>query len=322
MKRMAKLRFSLLPTLVLSLVPIATWGQRSGPPDRIANPQTIHLEGGSRVEFRAFSSPALGEEGQYSVFFPPAYDMEPHRHFPVIYFLHGMNNDHTSWAAERYGNLPLLIENLLLEGKSPQFLMIHPDGRNSFYTDLLDGRRNNEQYIHKDLIEEVEKNFRVRTGRLNRAIAGTSMGGYGALKIAMKQAELYSSVAAGSPIILLGEDPSRQILNSPSRRADRFVRLFKPVFGMPFDPHHWQQNSVEVLARTADLRDLKIYFSYGTADRYRDEFPMEKGLQRLDQILTGRGLSHVFRVFEGEPHGWALIRAHLEETIDFLTETF
>lgn len=319
---MAKLRFFLLPILVISLASSSSWAQRGGPPQRIANPQTIHLEGGSRVEFHEFASAELGGQGEYSIFFPPAYDKETNRRFPVIYFLHGMNNDHTSWAVARYGNLPLLIENLLLEGNIPQFLMVHPNGKNSFYTDSLDGTAKTEQFIYKDLIQEVEKKFRVDTGRLNRAIAGTSMGGYGALKIAMKQPELFSSVVAGSPIVLLGEDPSELILNSPSRRVEFFVRLFEPVFGMPFDRDHWLKNSVELLARTSDLKDLKIYFSYGTADRYLDAFPMEKGLQTIDQTLTERGISHVFRVFEGEPHGWVLIRNHLKEELEFLTETF
>ena len=319
---MTKTRSFLLPILVLSLASLSTLGQRGGPPDRIANPQTINLEGGSRVEFREFSSPALGEQGEYSIFLPPAYDQEPDRQFPVIYFLHGMNNDHTSWAVGRYGNIPLLVENLLLKGKIPQFLMVYPNGHNRFYTDLLDGTQKNEQFIHKDLIQEIEKHFRVKKGRGNRAIAGTSMGGYGALKIAIKHPELYSSVVAGSAIVLLGEDPSEQILASPSRRVESFVRLFKPVFGMPFDRDHWLENSVEVLARDADLKDLRVYMSYGTEDRYRNAFPMEQGLERIDQILTERKVSHVFRVFEGEPHGWALIRAHLDEAIEYLTETF
>ena len=67
---MAKTKFILLPILVLSLASFATWGQRGGPPQRIANPQTIYLEGESRVEFREFASPALGEQGEYSIFLP------------------------------------------------------------------------------------------------------------------------------------------------------------------------------------------------------------------------------------------------------------
>jgi hypothetical protein len=49
---------------------------------------------------------------------------------------------------------------------------------------------------------------------------------------------------------------------------------------------------------------------------------MRQAIQILHQILTDRGVSSVFQVLEGEPHGWALIRADVEGSIEFLTETF
>ncbi len=319
---MAKSRFILLPILALSIASLATWGQRQWPRQDTGTPETIQLEGGSRVEFRDFSSPALGEQTQYSILLPPAYDSEPDRSFPVVYFLHGMNNDHANWTRQRYDNIPLAIEGLFLNDNVPQFLMVHPYGKNPFFTDYEDGSWNGEEYIYKDLIQEIEKNFRVKTGRANRVIGGTSLGGFAALKMAMKYPDLYSSVAAGSPIILLGDDPSKLMNASSGGAVRQFSGLFNPVFGTPFNQDHWLKNSVEVLARTADLKDLRVYLSYGTEDRYEAAFPMRQSIQVLHQILTDRGVSSVFQVLEGEPHGWALIRADLERSIESLTGTF
>ena len=148
-----------------------------------------------------------------------------------------------------------------------------------------------EEYVYKDLSQEIEKNFRVKTGRLNSAIGGTSLGGYAALKIAMKYPESYSSVAVGSPIILLGDDPAQQILSSTFPAVRMFSRLFEPVFGRPFNQDHWLENSVEVLARTADLKDLSVFMSYGTADRYQNAFAMEKNIQTIHEILTEKGIT-------------------------------
>jgi len=296
--------------------------QRDGRSRRMGSPETIRLPGGSRVEFREFYSPALGKVAQYSIYLPPAYDTAPANKFPAVYFLHGMFNDHTSWAVARYGNLPLSIEQELLETGLPQFVMVHPNGDNSFYTNFLPGNPKYESYICEDLIREIERHFRVDRRRSHRSIAGTSMGGYGALKIAMKHPDLYSSAAAGSPIILLGEDPSRQLIQSSSPRAGFFADLFKPVFGMPFDRRHWENNSVEALAHTGRIQNLKIYMAYGTADRYLKVFPMEQGIQSIQKILTERGISHMVRVYEGEPHGWGLIRTHLREILEFVTQTF
>jgi len=251
---MAKTKFVLLPILVLSLASLATWGQRQWSTLPAGTPQTIQLEGGSRVEFRDFASSALGEQTPYSILLPPAYDLEPDRTFPVIYFLHGMNNNHAYWTQQRYDNIPLAIESLFLNDNVPQFLMVHPYGKNPFFTDYEDGSWNGEEYIYKDLIQEIEKNFRVKAGRANRVIAGTSLGGFAALKIAMKYPDLYSSVAAGSPIILLGDDPSKLLNTSSGGAVRRFASLFNPVFGTPFNQDHWLKNSVEVLARPALTR--------------------------------------------------------------------
>ena len=91
---------------------------------------------------------------------------------------------------------------------------------------------------------------------------------------------------------------------------------------MPFEPEHWRENSLEVLARNADLMDLNIYFSFGTADRYNRSFPLQKGIETLSQILRDRNIPHQFRVIEGGPHGWSLVKDQLNEVLSFVTRTF
>ena len=250
--------------------------QRDRAPRRLENPEDLQLPGGSRVEFRSFRSSALEKDASYSIFTPPSYDKEPERRFPVIYFLHGLNNDHTSWATSRYGNLPLQVETFLKPGKVPEFLLVHPDGENSLYTDALDGTGKYEAYIRRDLIEEVENNFRAQSGRSNRALGGVSMGGYGALKIAMRHPSDFASASGTSPIVFLGDDPSGSLKNRESRRAGYVLRLIGSTFGDPFNRAYWGANSLETLARTAALDELNIHFSYGTADRYNRMFPMER----------------------------------------------
>lgn len=316
MKRIAPALFLLI--FMLTALP----AQRDGPPRRIENPVTIALEGGGRVEFHSFQARTIGEEFHYSVFLPASYFDSPDRRYPAIYFLPGMFNDRTSWAAPRYGNIPQTLEDLMREGRFPEFVMIHPDGMNSFYTNSLDGARRFEDLIVGELPREVESRFRIAAGRERRVIGGVSMGGYGALKIAFKHPDLYSSAAGISPIVFQGEDPSRQIQNSESRFSQMFVSLVEPVYGFPFDREHWRDNSLLHLAAERDLSDLNVYFAYGTADRYNDAFPMEDGVRELSRTLSSRQIPHTFRVFDNEPHGWELVSSHLEELLEFLTQTF
>ncbi len=297
--------------------------QQDDLPRRIENPQAFRLPGGSRIEFETFFSPALQKESHYSVFFPPSYDdRNPEKRFSVVYLLHGMWNDHTSWVVDRYGSIPERLERLMIDGRIPEFLVVSPDGENSFYTDFLDGSRNFEQLIYRDLLTAIESKYCVLCERKSRAIAGVSMGGYGALKIAMKFPRLYSSVAAVSPIVFLGDDPSAPIIRSTARAAQYFQSALKPVYGMPFEPNHWHENSLEVLARTADCGDVNIYFSYGTADRYNRSFPMKEGVETLSRILEERGIHHEFREIQDGPHGWGLVQQELEEVFAFVAQTF
>lgn len=316
-------RFCIQAWVVLLLVgSCEVFAQRQGPPRRMENPQTIVLDGGSRVEFREFYSAQLGEKIRYSIFLPPSYSKSTDKTYPVVYFLHGLFNDDTSWCTDRYGDFPPRVEQLVLSGKAPEFLMVHPQGKDSFYTDAANGGARFESYLRTDLIQEIEKNFRAKQGRSDRSIGGTSMGGYGALKLGMKYPELYASALAGSPIVLLGEDPTVYWNGNSSRFGQYFSSLFGTVFGTPFDPKLWEQNSLESIAREADLENLKIRILYGTADRYNDRIPMEKGIRTLKKILDDRKAAVELEVFEGEPHGWNLLVNHFEECILFLTQSF
>jgi enterochelin esterase family protein len=287
----------------------------------LENLEARDLPGGSRVEFGEFDAPSLRKPSNYSVFLPPSYKKDD-SDFPVVYFLHGRFNDHTSWVVERYGDIPGLLEGLMLEKKVPEFIVVQPDGENSFYTDYLDGSMKYEQLVVKDLIDEVEWKYKVRKGRNWRAIGGVSMGAYGALKIAMKYPELYSSVAGVSPIVLLGDDPSAQIMGARSRLAQFLAQALEPVFGIPFDQTHWEANSLEKLAKNADLDELKVFFAYGTADRYARSFPMEAGVRGLSRLLTERDKAHELKIYENGPHGWQLVVDHIEDVTSFLSQSF
>ena len=81
---------------------LAQRGGRRGPPRRMVSHETITLDSGARIEFKKFQSQALGREMRYSIYLPASYDSSSQA-YPVVYFLHGMNNDETSWCVERYG---------------------------------------------------------------------------------------------------------------------------------------------------------------------------------------------------------------------------
>jgi len=283
----------------------------------------LSMPGGSVVEFGSFESKMLSAAEPYSIFLPPSFFRDSTRTYPVVYFLHGLNNDQTSWTVERYGHLHNKVEELILAGKIPELLMVHPSGGNSFYCNSADGSQRFEDLITRELVEYVEAHYRARKGRENRSIGGTSMGGYGALKIAMKFPELYATTVGHSPIVFLGRNP----LDVPEEmKSTRYYQFFsailKSILGDPIRQELWDANNPLLLARSGKLVGLNIYFDYGTEDRYIRSIGLDQGVKALDRALSEAGVGHVFREYPGEPHGWALVAAHFEESLAFLSQTF
>jgi len=307
--------------LALSLSPLGpAWSQR--PDDVRADRTPLALPGGARVEFKSLESSALKGKGEYSIFLPPSYGKGT-LSYPVVYFLHGLFNDHTSWTVSRHGNIPQLVEDLMREKKIPEMILVHPNGGRSFYTNYRDSSLSVEDFVVKELREHVEATYRVKKSRNGRAIAGTSMGGYGALKIAFKHPDLYGAVAAHSPIVLLSKNP----LDVPpemkaSQRYSFFYNVFSAIYGDPIDQAYYDANNVLLLAKNPDLKKLGTYFDYGTADRYNQAIGLGEGLQALDRTLTEAGVPHTFNEYPGEPHGRELVVTHLDSSLAFVARSF
>ena len=285
--------------------------------------EPIELPGGSRVEFHALESAAIHGQAAFSIFTPPSYENGDAR-YPVVYFLHGLFNDHTSWTVDRHGDIPRLLDERMSTGKLREMVLVFPDGGKSFYTNYADDSSNYEDLIVEELPAYIEKSYRVKSGRESRAIAGTSMGGYGALKIAMRFPQRYQAVAAHSPIVF----PIKNPLDVPAEaRSGRFYEylsdIFLTVYGNPFDPAYFDENNPLELAATAEVGELKglaIYFDYGTADRYNRSVGLGEGLKKLDLALAARDIDHTFEEHQGEPHGWQLVYDHIWESMAFLAD--
>jgi len=137
-----------------------------------------------------------------SVYVPPGYSTSTQR-YPTIYFLHGFaTNDSLMFA---WVNFKQLMDKAISTGKIQPMILVVPNSENrfmgSFYTNsTLIG--NWADFIGKDVVAYVDKNFRTIAHRNSRGLSGHSMGGNGALKIGMLFSDVFSSVYAMSPGVL------------------------------------------------------------------------------------------------------------------------
>lgn len=116
------------------------------------------------------------------------------RAYPVVYVLHGVGDDDTSWTEPSRGNLAALTA-------SCDAIFVMPDGGGGksagWYSDWKDGSYQYETYHTVILPGAVDQSFRTE-GRRYRAVAGLSMGGFGALSYAARHRQLYRAVASYS----------------------------------------------------------------------------------------------------------------------------
>lgn len=115
---------------------------------------------------------------------------QPGERLPVLYLLHGANSGPDD--IERHSEVVQLAA-------TSHFIVIIPDAKLSYYTNARNRRYAHwEDAIVFDLPRDVEARFPVLLGREHRGIAGISMGGYGAVKLALKHPELYGFSASMS----------------------------------------------------------------------------------------------------------------------------
>jgi S-formylglutathione hydrolase FrmB len=198
-----------------------------------------------------FHSKSLDREMRYRVLLPQGYSFGTQR-FPVLYLLHGLYGDYTDWTKQSK------LEDC---AKPFPLIIVMPDAGDSWYTNsaTVPGDKF-EDYITKDLIPEIDARFRTKPSHSARAIAGLSMGGYGAVKFALKYPQLFTF--AGS---LSGAFDAALNLDI---RVPEYREKLLAVLGPDGDPTR-PANDVFALAAQADASQLPyFYIACGTEDGF------------------------------------------------------
>jgi putative tributyrin esterase len=226
----------------------------------------------STIATMEFPSAALGRQVTFSVILPEAGDGP----FPVVYQLHGASDDHRAW---------LQRSNLVRHASGLPLIVVLPDGGLSFWADVHPLLRY-ETFVIDDLDRHVRRTFPVRTGPA--AIGGLSMGGYGAIRLALRHPERFSSVFAHSSRV-------------PTRAELRNLAWAR---GADLD-----ELDLEVIIERADpARAPRISLDCGLADHLLGDS------RRLHALLDRRGIVHDYAEYEGA-HTWDYWDAHVPEAL-------
>lgn len=177
-------------------------------------------------------------------------DNDGTQRFPVVYLLNGYSGSHRTW-----GNIRRDLGQL---ADQYGFLIIMPDGRDSWYWDSpINPGMQMESFITKDLVSHIDNNYPTIPAREKRAITGLSMGGHGAMWLAGRHPDIFGSVGSTSGGVDIRPFPTRW------KMAQRIGKLED-------NPEVWDNYTVATMVPAFKDAKLNIIFDCGTSDFFYD----------------------------------------------------
>jgi S-formylglutathione hydrolase FrmB len=236
-----------------------------------------------------FTGKCLGKESSMNVICP----QEPGP-YPVLYLLHGHSDNASAWY--RRSSIERYVDDLKL-------IVVMPDGWLSYYcNDPRPGGLAYEDHIIKDVIRTVDRMLPTIPERRGRGIVGLSMGGYGAMKLAMKFPDIFAAASSHSgavDICRVGRD------HHNLTHAGQVARTVTE------DSDDNCFHLARQLAARSDRPALRI-------DCGVDDFLIEDN-RRFHTLLEELDIEHAYAEYPGE-HTWDYWDEHVQETIDFMAE--
>jgi S-formylglutathione hydrolase FrmB len=286
-----------------------------------------------------FTSASLGVAKHLVVYLPPSYARDTTRRFPVAYYLHGLSGSETDWVSK--GGIDAAADSLF-NRRTPEMILVMPDGDDGWYTtwvNQLDYRtcadtlraeaaeaycvahERYDTYVARDVVSYVDTHYRTYADRAHRGIAGLSMGGYGAITIALHFPEVFGAAASHSGVLspmYVGPHP----FVAPPRYAST-VEDIRPNAG-PYwsrymnywgtDLERWRAAdpaySVEVSLRSRS-RMPALFIDCGTDDGFVDQN------RALHAEFTRIGVRHEYAEWPGG-HTWRYWSTHVRESLAWL----
>ena len=212
--------------------------------------------------------------------------------FATFYLLHGLSDDQTMWMRRT---------RVEMYAAGRPIIIVMPDGGRGFYTDHHDGGPQWATHIGVELPTMIERTFPAKATRDGRFTGGLSMGGYGALRIALGYPDRFASAVSHSGAVL---GPRRRNDTPPSAEYRAIVGHHSGIAGT--------ENDLALLAQRAEAGGLlpRLRIDCGT-----DDFLIEDN-RTLDRQLSEAGIPYEYAEYPGG-HTWDYWDEHVRDAIDF-----
>ncbi len=216
----------------------------------------------------------------------------------MLYLLHGLSGHYSDWATRT---------NVADYAAQYRLIVVMPEGNDSWYVDSGGVPSDKyETYILKELIPDVDKRFRTIQARYGRAVAGLSMGGYGAIKYGLKYPSTFVFAASMSGAFGVTRYTQHEMGGS---NWEPFLRIFGPVGSET-------RKANDLFELTRNLTAARIaalpyfYFDCGTEDADQHVNPNRE----LSQLFLEKKIPHEYRELPGN-HSWAYWDQQVQEVL-------
>jgi S-formylglutathione hydrolase FrmB len=239
-------------------------------------------------------SPKMKKEVKSVVILPENYTKK--KHYPVVYLLHGYSDNSTKWVKT--------VPSIKSLSTSHQLIIVCPDGGySSWYFDSpIDSSYQYETYITKDLIGYVDSHYSTVTDKSGRAITGLSMGGHGALYLAIRHRDLFAHAGSMSGgVDLLGS----------KRKFD----IAKRIGDYESHPEEWNSRSVVNMVDSLKNSELDLIIDCGVSDFFYEIN------QNLHRKLLSLKIDHDFTERPGA-HNWNYWTNAIEYQLLYFDKSF
>src|SRR5256714_4041442 len=239
----------------------------------------------------------------YNVILPNDYRSSTTRRYPVLYLLHGLDGHYSDW---------LTRTNVADYAAQYRIIVVMPEGNDNWYVDGMAGVNDKyESYILKELIPDVDKRYRTIQSRYGRAVAGLSMGGYGAIKYGLKYPSTFAFAGSVSGAFGVTRYSEKEMGGAT---WEPFLKTFGPVGSDTRKANDvFEITKALTPGRVASLP--YFYFDCGTEDAAQHFNPNRE----LSQLFLEKKIPHEYRELPGT-HSWQYWDQQVKEVLRIAAE--
>ncbi len=206
-----------------------------------------------------------GIERHINVYVPAEYEQNPAKKYPVLYLVHGWGEDENGWSVQ--GHMANIMDGLIAAGKAVPMIVVMPSGDIKTNSDVREASGDISEIYAKNLIPFIDKTFRTKADKENRAMAGLSRGGFQTCITVSENMDKFGWMGTFSGLFVRGNDGIENAFNGMFKDAAAFNNQIKLFFVSTGTEERNPKELVETLKNNG-INNIVFHESQGTAHEW------------------------------------------------------